>query len=27
LSENSYTWQMVNESGTVIDSGTGTCRA
>jgi hypothetical protein len=26
LSTNTYSWQMVNESGTVIDSGTGTCR-
>jgi hypothetical protein len=25
LSDNAYSWQMVNESGTVLDSGTGTC--
>ncbi|MEO5841772.1 MAG: hypothetical protein ABIQ73_14455 [Acidimicrobiales bacterium] len=25
LSNNAYSWQIVNESGAVIDSGTGTC--
>ena len=25
LSTDSYSWQLINESGTVLDSGTGTC--
>ena len=25
LSTSSYSWQMINESGTVLDSGSGTC--